>query len=95
MADVKWIKIVTDIFDDEKILLIEQMPEADTIIVLWFKLLCLAGKANSNGLMMLNDKIAYTDASLHAIHHNRRPRDDERVVLFNLADTRVFARLLR
>ena len=31
MAEVKWIKIVTDIFDDEKILLIESLPEAESI----------------------------------------------------------------
>ena len=36
MSDVKWIKIVTDIFDDEKILLIETLPEADSIIVRYF-----------------------------------------------------------
>ena len=41
-SEIKWIKIVTDIFDDEKILLIESLPEADTIIVVWFKLLTLA-----------------------------------------------------
>ena len=67
MADVKWIKIVTDIFDDEKILLIESMPEADSIIVIWFKLLCLAGKNNNSGVFMLNDKIAYTDEMLATI----------------------------
>ena len=61
MADVKWIKIVTDIFDDEKILLIENMPEADSIIVIWFKLLCMAGKHNNSGVFKLNDKIPYTD----------------------------------
>ena len=32
MADVKWIKITTDIFDDEKILLIESLPDAYAII---------------------------------------------------------------
>ena len=41
--DVKWIKIVTDIFDDDKMKLIDAMPEADTIIVIWFKLLAQAG----------------------------------------------------
>mgnify|MGYP003290485139 CR=1 FL=1 len=61
MADVKWIKIVTDIFDDEKILLIESLPEADAIIVIWFKLLCLAGKQNNQGVFLLNNRIAYTD----------------------------------
>ena len=42
--DVKWIKITTDIFDDEKILLIESLPDSYAIITVWFKLLCLAGK---------------------------------------------------
>lgn len=61
MADVKWIKIVTDVFDDEKILLIESLPEADSIIVIWFKLLCLAGKQNNSGVFMMNSRIHYTD----------------------------------
>ena len=64
MADIKWIKITTDIFDDEKILLIESLPEADSIIVIWFKLLCLAGKMNNSGVFLLSDKIAYTDKML-------------------------------
>lgn len=60
-------KITTDIFDDEKILLIESLPEADSMIVIWFKLLCLAGKMNNSGVFMLNDKIAYTDKMLATI----------------------------
>lgn len=71
MADVKWIKIVTGIFDDEKIQLIEAMPDADAIIVIWFKLLCLAGRTNTNGVLMLNDKIAYTDEMLAAIFRRK------------------------
>lgn len=67
MADVKWIKIVTDIFDDDKMLLIESLPSADSIIVIWFKLLCLAGKNNNNGVFMLNDKIAYTEEMMATI----------------------------
>ena len=61
MAEVRWIKIVTDIFDDEKILLIESMPDADAIIVIWFKLLCLAGKTNNSGVFIMADKIPYTE----------------------------------
>ena len=67
MADVKWIKIVTDIFDDEKILLIESMPSPDSVIVIWFKLLCFAGKQNNSGVIMLNARIAYTDEMLATI----------------------------
>lgn len=67
MADVKWIKITTDIFDDEKILLIESLPSADSILVIWFKLLVLAGKQNNNGVFMMNDRLAYTDEMLAVI----------------------------
>lgn len=67
MAEVKWIKIVTDVFDDEKLLLIDSLPERDGIIVIWFKMLCLAGKTNNGGVFLLNDKIAYTDEMLATI----------------------------
>lgn len=79
MAEIKWIKITTDIFDDEKILLIESMPEADSVIVIWFKLLAFAGKSNNNGVFMLSDKIAYTDEMLATIF--RRPLNTVRMAL--------------
>lgn len=66
-SDVKWIKICSDIFDDEKIMLIENLPSADSIIVIWFKLLCLAGKNNNSGVFILNGKIAYTDEMLATV----------------------------
>lgn len=67
MAEIKWIKITTDIFDDEKILLIEALPEADSIIVIWFKLLTLSGKQNNDGVLLINDRIPYTDEMLATI----------------------------
>ena len=79
MADVKWIKIVTDMFDDEKIVLIEAMPDSDAIIVIWFKLLCLAGKQNNGGVFMLNDRIPYTDEMLSTIF--RRPLNTVRLAI--------------
>lgn len=71
MAEVKWIKIVTDIFDDEKVLLIESLPEADSIIVIWFKLLCLAGKQNNSGVFIMNNSIPYTDKMLATIFRRK------------------------
>lgn len=71
MSDIKWIKITTDIFDDEKILLIESMPDADAIIVIWFKLLCLAGKQNNSGVFLINGRIAYTDEMLATIFRRK------------------------
>lgn len=79
MAEIKWIKITTDIFDDEKILLIESMPEADSLIVIWFKLLAFAGKSNNNGVFMLSNKIPYTEEMLATIF--RRPINTVRLAL--------------
>ena len=67
MSEVKWIKLTTDIFDDEKILMIESLPSADTIIVVWFKLLAFAGKSNNNGVFMMNNRVPYTEEMLAAI----------------------------
>lgn len=71
MAEVKWIKVTTDVFDDEKILLIESLPEADSIIVIWFKLLCLAGKQNNSGVFMMGNRIPYTDRMLATIFRRK------------------------
>jgi len=57
MADITWIKIKTDMFDNEKIKLIERMPEGDMILIIWIKLLTYAGKANYNGYIMLSENI--------------------------------------
>lgn len=84
MADVKWIKIVTNIFDDEKMKLIEGMPDHDAIIVIWFKLLCMAGKQNNGGVLMMNDRVAYTDEMLATIF--RRPLTTVRLALSTFED---------
>ena len=47
---MKWIKVSVEAFDDEKLLMIADMPRGDSILVLWFKLLCLAGKKDNNGV---------------------------------------------
>lgn len=67
MSDVKWIKITTDLFDDEKIILIETLPDSYAIIVVWIKLLCLAGKMNNSGVFMMNESLPYTEKMLATI----------------------------
>lgn len=79
MAEVKWIKITTDIFNDEKIMLIEQMPEADTMLVIWFKLLCMAGKENNYGVFLMRNRMPYTEEMLATIF--RRPLNTVRLAL--------------
>ncbi len=79
MADVKWIKISTGIFNDEAFEIIDDMPEADAIELIWFKLLVFAGKQNNNGLFLFKDSIAYTDEMLASIFH--RPLNTVRLAM--------------
>lgn len=64
MADVKWIKLATDIFDNRKIRQIECLPDGDAIIVVWVKLMCLAGNINDSGFVYFTKEIPYTDQML-------------------------------
>lgn len=65
MADVKWIKVSTDMFEsNRKIKQIEMMPEGDTILVIWFKLLLLAGNVNDGGAIYITPEIPYNDEEL-------------------------------
>lgn len=70
-SEIKWIKITTNIFDDEKMKIIDAMPDADAIIVIWFKLLAQAGKTNQQGALLLTDKLAYTDEMLSTIFNRK------------------------
>ena len=65
--EVKWIKLTTDVFDNEKIRMIEKMPDGDTLIVCWMKLLVLAGKTNNNGFVFFASDIPYTDEMLSVV----------------------------
>ena len=69
MSDVKWIKISTGVFNDECFEIIDDMPEADAIELIWFKLLVLAGKLNEHGLFLFKSEMVYTDEMLSSIFH--------------------------
>lgn len=79
MASIKWIKLSTSMFEDEKIRLIEQMPDADTILVIWIKLLSQAGKTNASGYIYLAENIPYTEEMLATIFN--RPVNTVRLAL--------------
>ena len=59
-----WIKLSTATFDDEKIRIIETLPDGKTILVIWLKLLCLAGKTDNNGVFRLTKNIPYNEGLL-------------------------------
>lgn len=60
MAEVKWIKLFIDMFDNRKIKQIRKLPEGNNIVLIWVMLLILAGKCNNNGFIFLTENIPYT-----------------------------------
>ena len=64
---VSWIKLTTNIFDDEKIKIIDSMPDHDAVLVIWIKLLTLAGKSNCGGCLYVSEAMPYTDEMLAAV----------------------------
>lgn len=67
MASVKWIKLNVDMFDDEKIKIIQSMPEGDAILLVWIKLILLAGKTNEGGYIYISENMPYTEEMLSVV----------------------------
>ena len=67
MGNVKWIKINVDMFDDEKIKIVQSMPEGDALLIVWIKLITLAGKTNDGGYIYIAENMPYTDEMLSVI----------------------------
>lgn len=67
MAEISWIKLKTTMFDDEKIRLIQAVPESDAILVIWIRLLVLAGKTNDDGLIYIQRNMPYTEEMLSTL----------------------------
>lgn len=60
MVQVQWIKIYTDIFDNEKMKKILRGRDGDTYFRVWVQLLTLAAKSNMGGAIMLGENIPMT-----------------------------------
>ena len=66
MAEVKWIKLHTAMFDNSKIKYIRTLPEGNNMVLIWVMLLSKAGKCNANGFIFLTENIPYTPQMLAA-----------------------------
>lgn len=64
MAEVKWIKLSTTLFDNRKIKHLRKLPDGDNIVLIWVMLLTLAGKCNDGGRVYLTERIPYDSKML-------------------------------
>ena len=59
MAEVKWVKLTTDMFDNRKIKHLRRLPDGNNIVLLWIMLLTMAGRCNAGGMIFLTENIPY------------------------------------
>jgi predicted phage replisome organizer len=64
MAEVKWIKLTTDMFDNRKIKHLRRLPDGNSIVLIWVMLLTMAGRCNTSGMIFLTENIPYTSKML-------------------------------
>jgi predicted phage replisome organizer len=64
MAEVKWVKLTTDMFDNRKIRHLRRLPDGNSIVLIWVMLLTMAGRCNSSGMIFLTENIPYTPKML-------------------------------
>lgn len=87
MGEVQWIKLYTGMFStSRKVKQIEHMNDGDTILIIWFKLLCLAGDINDGGTIYITSDIPYDIEMLS--NELRRPPDivEKALVIFEQFD---------
>ncbi len=61
---------------------LKSMPEGDSLLVLWFKLLCLAGKCNHSGVLLLDEQRPYDAAMLATLFRRPKKRVEQALALF-------------
>lgn len=82
MAEISWIKLRTDMFDDNKIKIIQNMPDGDALLVIWIRLITLAGSTNADGYVYLGEDLPYTEDMLAIIFN--KPISTVRLALSTL-----------
>jgi predicted phage replisome organizer len=55
MADLQWLKLTTNFFDNNKIKLLESEKDGDTLIRVWIQLLTIAMKCNYQGRLSITE----------------------------------------
>lgn len=73
MADIKWIKLDVNVFNNRKVEQLEVMPDGDGLVVVWLKLLCLAGSVNDDGMVYFTPELPYTEEMLATQFHRPLP----------------------
>ena len=69
MVQVQWLKVYTDIFDNEKMKKLLRNRNGDTYFRVWIQLLTLAAKSNQHGAILLGENIPMSKDDLAKVMH--------------------------
>ena len=69
MVQVQWLKVYTDIFDNEKMKKLLRIRNGDTYFRVWIQLLTLAAKSNQHGAILLGENIPMSKEDLAKVMH--------------------------
>ena len=69
MVQVQWLKVYTDIFDNEKMKKLLRNRDRDTYFRVWIQLLTLAAKSNQHGAILLGENIPMSKDDLAKVMH--------------------------
>lgn len=64
MSEIRWVKLSTQMFDDEKIKAIRSMPSGNDICLIWIQLISIAGRVNDHGQIYISEDVPYTETTL-------------------------------
>ena len=72
MASLQWIKFSIETFADERIRIVEKSKNGERYLLVWIRLLCLAGKLNNGGYFILNGEPMTTEKLAIAIGKSKQ-----------------------
>lgn len=61
---MEWVKLKTDIFENRKIRYLLSMRSGESIVLMYIRLICLAGQCGTSGELMLCDGVPYDSVML-------------------------------
>ena len=64
MADVHWVKLSTDFYNNRKIRYLRELPKGNDLVLIWVMLLTIAGRCNAGGTVFFTETVPFTTKML-------------------------------
>ena len=82
MADLQWLKLSTNFFDNNKIKLLESENDGDTLIRIWIQLLTIAMKCNYQGKLSITEDKPMTNIEISKIMVKSKKKIEKTLNIF-------------